>query len=158
MKVRPLSITDFECVLSWSKDEVFCTSNGWRKRSDEEIRQWWVQCVNNVSDNYIRKGIEYRGRFIGYADLANIKDNTAEFGIAIGESALWGKGLGFFAGKSIIEYASSKDIQVLYAETHETNNRSRNLLGNLGFIEISRNGSEKYLGTETQLIQYKLSL
>jgi [ribosomal protein S5]-alanine N-acetyltransferase len=39
-------------------------------------------------------GIDLEERLVGYADLACIKDNTAELGIAIGESTLWGKGIG----------------------------------------------------------------
>jgi len=39
-------------------------------------------------------GIEFNEKIIGYADLACMKDKTAELGIAIGESRSWGRGLG----------------------------------------------------------------
>ena len=35
-------------------------------------------------------------------------DNTAEIGIAIGESRLWGKGIGFMASLCLINYASNE--------------------------------------------------
>ena len=86
IKVRPLSIDDFKNVLNWSKDDTFCSANGWEiNRSEEELYRWWLHCVNHESEDFIRLGIELEERLIGYADLACIKDNTAELGIAIGE-------------------------------------------------------------------------
>jgi len=160
IKIRPLSIDDYEIVLNWSKDENFCLANGWEKnRNEEELYQWWVHCVNIVSEDFIRMGVEYKEKLIGYADLVFIKNNTAELGIAIGESKLWGKGIGFNSTYCMIEYASKKlGITVFTAETHETNIRSKKMLEKIGFKEIGRDGTEEYLGVESQLIQYKLIL
>lgn len=41
---------------------------------------------------------------------------------------------------------------------NETNIRAREMLERLRFREVSRIGSEKYLGTDSKLIQYQLSL
>ena len=58
-----------------------------------------------------------------------------------------------------MDYAFKKlGITVFNAEAHEMNIRSRKMLKKIGFIEISRIGIEEYLGTENQLIQYRLSL
>lgn len=158
LTIRPLSIDDFNIVLKWSKDDKFCSANGWENNRDEtELFRWWSFCVNNNADDFIRMGIEYDGKLIGYADLANIEGDSAEIGIAIGESSLWGKGIGYTSTKSIMKYASTKlDITVFTAETHETNIRARKMLQNLGFVETSRIGSEEYLGEESKLIQYRL--
>jgi [ribosomal protein S5]-alanine N-acetyltransferase len=92
-------------------------------------------------------GIEYEGALIGYADLACIKGNSAEIGIAIGESGLWGRRIGVRSVRRIIDYASKElGIIVFHAETHEVNTRSRNMLERVGFIEISRIGKEEYMG------------
>ncbi|MFC7686548.1 hypothetical protein ACFQU5_11425 [Ureibacillus sp. GCM10028918] len=73
----------------------FCEANGWENnRSKDELYSWWTRCVNNLSNKFIRLGIEYNGKLIGYGDLACIKENTTEIGIAIGESCLWGKEIG----------------------------------------------------------------
>ncbi len=160
VKIRPLSIDDYKTVLNWSKDDIFCLANGWEKnRSEDELYQWWFRCLNNVSEDFIRMGIEYNERLVGYADLAYIKDNTAELGIAIGESTLWGKGIGFNAAKCIMNFALNQfGISIYNAETHETNIRARKMLDRLGFQEISKIGSEEYLGSESQLIQYMRTL
>jgi [ribosomal protein S5]-alanine N-acetyltransferase len=159
IKIRPLTIEDYEAVLKWSRDDFFCSANGWEiNRSPEELYKWWLNCVNNAAEDIIRMGIELNEKLIGYADLACIKDNTAELGIAIGESGLWGKGIGFNSAIRLMEYASKKlGITTFNAETHEANARSRKMLEKIGFKEISRLGSEEYLGMNSQLIQYKLN-
>ena len=160
IKIRPLSIDDYKTVLKWSKDDTFCSANGWEKnRSEEELYGWWLHCISNESEDFIRMAIELEERLVGYADLACIKDNTAELGIAIGESTLWGKGIGSKSILCMMDYGFKKlGITIFNAESHEANIRSRKMLEKIGFIEISRIGNEEYLGTENQLIQYRLSL
>lgn len=160
IKIRPLIKGDFKYVLKWSKDNTFCLANDREKnRSEQELYKWWLHCVNNTARDFIRLGIELENKLIGYADLARIKENSAELGIAIGESALWGKGIGFNSSLSMMDYASTHlGISVFNAETHEANTRARKMLERIGFTEVSRIGSEKYLGTDCMLIQYHLSL
>lgn len=160
IKLRQLSADDYNNVLIWGKDNYFCSANGWEKnRSPNELFKWWLNYVNNTTEDFIRMGIEFNEKLIGYADLACIKDNSAELGIAIGESTLWGKGLGYHSAISMIEYASKNlGITVFDAETHRSNIRSRKMLEKIGFKEVSRIGSEEYLGMENQLIQYRLIL
>lgn len=157
--LRPLRVDDYESVLNWSKDELFCSANEWElNRNEEELYEWWLRCVNNKAADFIRMGIELNEKLIGYADLANIEGNIAEIGIAIGDSSQWGKGIGYRSTLSLMNYASSKlGITEFIAETHESNLRSRKMLQNLGFGETSRIGTEEYMGEKSQLIQYKLT-
>lgn len=160
IRIRKITVDDYFMVYQWSKDDMFCDANGWEKnRNPEELQRWWLQCVNSTADDFIRMGIEYNGTLIGYADLACIKDHTAELGIAIGERTLWGKGIGMNSARFMMDYAVKKlGITHFYAETHEANVRSRRMLENIGFKEISRLGREDYLGKEDRLIQYSIVL
>ncbi|MBD7969295.1 GNAT family N-acetyltransferase [Paenibacillus gallinarum] len=160
INLRPLTIDDYNIVLNWSKDDAFCSSNGWEKNRDpEELFRWWNNCIDVVTDDFIRMGIEMNKQLLGYVDLAYIKDNTAELGIAIGDSRLWGKGIGFNAALSMMGYGTKElGVTSFYAETHETNIRSKKMLGKLGFKEISRIGLEEYLGKNEQLIQYRYDI
>lgn len=73
---------DYETVLAWSRNELFCSSNGWQQNSyEKEVYRWWEACVNKSLDDFVRKGIEYNHELVGYTDLAYIKDHL---GIAIG--------------------------------------------------------------------------
>lgn len=158
IEIRPITMEDYHTVLKWSKDQEFCLANGWDLgRSAEEMYRWWQHCVHNNKSDFIRMGIEQDGQLIGYLDLACIQNNSAELGIAIGNSAQWGKGIGTIAVKSMIEYASRKwEVIVFTAETHEANIRAQKMLNKIGFQEISREGTELYLGEVNQLIQYRL--
>lgn len=160
IKIRPLTLADYEAALNWSMDDTFCLANGWElNRSPKELYKWWLKCVNNVAEDFIRMGIEFNDKIVGYADLACIKGNTAELGIAIGENGLWGKGIGFNSALCMMAFATKKlGITTFNAETHEANVRSRKMLEKIGFKEISRVGSEKYFGMNSQLIQYELNL
>lgn len=159
IKIRPITEEDYDYVLKWSKNDKFCLANDWEiNRNEQELYKWWLYCVNDLPEDVIRMGIELENKLIGYADLASIVGNTAELGIAIGESTLWGKGIGFKSSVRMMDYASSNfGITIFNAETHETNIRAKKMLDRMGFKEISRNGSEEYLGVETKLIQYVLS-
>lgn len=73
IKIRSISISDYEAVLKWSQNEIFCLANQWElNRDSNEVYSWWLKCVNNTSKNFIRMGIEFDGKLIGYTDLANI--------------------------------------------------------------------------------------
>lgn len=159
VQIRPIMTEDFAYVLKWSKDAIFCDANEWeRNRNESELYSWWLRCVNQTADDFLRMGIELDQQLIGYVDLAHIENHSAELGIAIGDSELWGLGIGYSASRRMMEYASTHlGITVFTAETHETNRRSRKMLEKLGFLEVSRMGSEYYLGADTALIQYRLS-
>ena len=157
---RKLKLEDFIAVVDWSRDEHFCEANGWQKNRDHlELFKWWERCVANQQKEMIRLGIEYKNRLIGYADLAEIKNNSAEIGIAIGNSTLWNVGIGTQMIKKLMNYANEQfGITTFYGETHDTNHRSRKMLKKVGFTEESRIGTELYIGKEVKLVQYKLFL
>jgi [ribosomal protein S5]-alanine N-acetyltransferase len=157
MKLRPLKMDDYGNVLRWSRDDIFCLANGWEtNRKEAELYKWWHSVVTTSKDDFLRLGIEYKEQLIGYADLAHIKNCTAEIGIAIGDSILWGKGIGVQSVRCLMDYAVKElGITTFTAETNETNIRSRKMLEKVGFTEVSRIGKEVYVGEEGQLIQYK---
>ncbi|GAA0384780.1 hypothetical protein [Paenibacillus motobuensis] len=75
INLRSITLDDYEAVLGWSRNELFCSANGWEQnRGEEELYKWWAACVHMSADDFIRKGIEYDQRLIGYTDLAFIKD------------------------------------------------------------------------------------
>jgi [ribosomal protein S5]-alanine N-acetyltransferase len=159
LTLRPIVLEDFQNVLIWSQDEIFCEANGWESnRTTDELYNWWKKCVENRRTDFIRIGIELNDTLIGYGDLACMNGTEAEVGIAIGESSLWGHGIGQAATIKLTQYGKSIGITTFLAETHETNIRARKMLERIGFEEISRHGNEVYKGIETTLLQYKLKI
>ena len=88
----------------------------------------------------------------------SIEDGVAEIGIAIGDSRIWGKGVGAAAGRLMLEWAfGSLCFQKVWADVHEPNARSLALMRKLGFTEVSRNGLEEYQGQVVPMVQFGLS-
>lgn len=156
IRLRELRMDDYEIVLRWSRDDLFCEANGWEQNRDpEELKSWWSYCVEMDKPSFIRMGIEWEGVFVGYADLAEIHDDQAELGIAIAERACWGQGIGQHAALAMMEYgAAALGIQIFTAETHESNIRCQKMLEKIGFEEKGREGREWYCGKNDRLIQY----
>nr|WP_302728126.1 GNAT family N-acetyltransferase [Saccharibacillus sp. CPCC 101409] len=155
--LRALTMDDYETVLRWSRDEAFCEANEWgTNRDPEELRRWWESVVRSGKADFVRLGIERGGRLIGYADLAGIGGGSAELGIAIGDSGVWGRGAGRQAALLMLDYGRSEcQLDFFTAETHESNLRSRRMLESIGFEEVGRSGSEEYMGKTERLIQYR---
>ncbi|MGG1876416.1 GNAT family N-acetyltransferase [Paenibacillus cisolokensis] len=155
--LRPLSMKDYPVVLHWSRDTVFCEANGWPvHRTEEELHSWWFRCVHHAPEDFIRMGIEIAGTLIGYVDVACIRDNCAEIGIAIGDRSHWGQGIGYAATRNMMEYgAETLGITVFYAEIDETNIRSRRMFEKIGFREIGSGACEHDVGEAPKLIRYQ---
>lgn len=160
LKLRALQQADFPNVVEWSKDAEFCAASGWEiEREEEELAAWWEHCIHINNATFIRVGIEYQNKLIGYTDLAEIHNGQAEIGIAIGDRSLWGRGLGAAVVQQLIQYGVEQlNITTFLGETHATNRRAQKMLEKLGFKEISRIGSELYCGEETALIQYQYNI
>ncbi|MEC1177679.1 GNAT family N-acetyltransferase [Metasolibacillus meyeri] len=157
LKLRPLQQADFPYVLAWSKDTEFCAASSWEiEREEGELVAWWERCIHLNNPTFVRLGIEYQEKLIGYADLAEIHHHQAEIGITIGERKLWGRGLGTKVVQQLMQYGVEKlHITLFLGETHATNIGSQKMLEKLGFKEISRNGSELYCNEKVALIQYE---
>lgn len=146
LKLRPLEMRDFSEVLLWSKDPLFCEANGWDIHQDEtRLYQWWTTCVNQDNPHFQRIGIEWEQRLIGYVDLADILDGTAEVGIAIGDSSLWQRGLGAAALEKALHYGHhTHDIKIFTAETSTSNNRAVKMLMRAGFQTMNETETSIY--------------
>lgn len=157
IRLRAIALDDYDRVLAWSRDKLFCASNEWESdRDEQELYRWWEACVTKPIAGFVRKGIEYQGQLVGYADLADIRDRTAELGIAIGASEYWGIGIGFEASRQMMDYGINQfGIRLYRAEANEHNLASRKMLEKLGYREIGKAGHEQYRGRIGRLIQYE---
>lgn len=135
--LRPLQFEDLKTVMAWAKDTEFCLANDWSlELSEERIRTHWTGIITETSDKLIRKGIAVNGQLIGYADLADIntQEARASLGYAIGNSSLWGQGLGFLGAKLMLELAfENLKLERVTAEVNAANTRSLRVLEKLGF-------------------------
>lgn len=144
--------------MRWGADEEFCLAIDWPVGLPApHIRQHWQGLLMLTPPELLRHGITVDGVLVGYTDLAGFTDSSAEFGIAIGDRALWGHGLGLRAGRLTLTHAFTElALQTVTAEAHAPNARSRALLLRLGFTETGPSGLEEYRGELVSVVRFML--
>ena len=162
VKLRALQLEDIDRVLVWGKDETFCIANGWTSNLAEEIlRQHWTTIITSSRANFIRYGIVHQGLLVGYADLADIDYDKAraELGYAIGDSSLWGKGLGFHGAALMLKVAFEKlKLKCVTSSIDATNTRSRRVIEKLKFTLEGVHEGETEFGMRGDVCLYQLLL
>lgn len=158
--LRPLTLDDLDSIVQWSRDDAFCRANGWNvERVPAEVRSHWTRLIEEPPENFVRLGVEVEGNLVGYADLADIRQGQAELGIAIGDSARWGTGLGTAAAVAMLRYGFEQvGLHEIRGTTHETNVRSIALLQKIGFRRVGTlSEREEYLGELGDVIEFAIS-
>lgn len=159
LRLRPLNLDDLPATLRWAADPEFCAATGWRSGlTSRQLHAWLAPIIERPEPDFLRLGAELDGRLIGYVDLAFITDTQAELGIAIGERALWGRGLGERAARLMLGHAfETLHLRRVTAEVHASNTRSLGLMHKLGFRETGLAPElEKYRGEWVPLVRFEL--
>ncbi|GAA5532917.1 GNAT family protein [Deinococcus aluminii] len=157
--LRPLRPGDEEAAVHWAADPEFCLAAGWTVGlAPRKVREHWRRLMAGAGPDFLRLGVEQGGRLVGYVDLANLTPTSGEFGIAIGERALWGRGVGAEAGRLLLAHAfGTLGLHTVTAEVHAPNLRSHALMRRLGFREVGQGGPDRYRGEMVGTVWYALS-
>lgn len=149
---------DEETAVAWGADVAFCLANGWALQMPaERIRSHQRRLIDSPPEGLLRLGIEMDGRLIGFVDLADLNEQSGELGIAIGESGLWGGGIGAQAGRLMLAHAFEvRELEFVWAEVHLPNRRSQALMRKLGMTETGREGTDEYQGEVVPMVQYRI--
>ncbi|WP_019587060.1 GNAT family N-acetyltransferase [Deinococcus apachensis] len=156
--LRPLRRGDEEAAVRWAADPEFCLAAGWTVGlAPRKVREHWQRVAASLGPNFLRLGVEWEGRLVGYVDLAGLTRTCGEFGIEIGERTLWGRGIGTAAGGLLLAHAFGPlGLGTLTAEVHAPNLRSHALMRRLGFREVGRGEPEVYRGRVVEVVRYGL--
>ena len=87
------------------------------------------------------------GQVVGIIGLKRIdlEKNQAEFGIALMDDAVKGKGIGTYAIKLLLEYAKYElKLQAVLADSVHRNARSQHVLEKVGFVYTHENDEFKF--------------
>lgn len=157
MQLRAFTMDDLDAVAKWFEDETFREENHWMEQVDfKEIKQWLETFVEQKQPDFERFGIEQDEQLIGYADMKITRQQKAQLGVAIGDSSLWGHGLGGEAILLLEEHAQTHHhINTFTAQIPETHQRARRMVERLGYREMKEVGYEDYLGEETRMMEYE---
>ncbi|MXV20392.1 GNAT family N-acetyltransferase [Deinococcus xianganensis] len=157
--LRPLRAGDEEVAVRWAADPMFCRAADWTPGlASRVVRRHWKALIAGGDPAFLRLGAELDGRLVGFVDLAGLSGTSAEFGIAIGERALWGQGAARQAGEALIAHAAELGLSQLTALVHAPNTRSHALMRRLGFVEAGHADPETYMGEVVPVIRYEREL
>ena len=123
--IRKLTLNDANVSWKWRNDpEVWrLTGREWNNIVTEEIEKEWIRKVlKDKSSIRFAICVGKNEEYIGNVQLTDLKEETAIFHIFIGDKAYWGKGIGFYATKLIIEYAKDKlKLKKIYLTVKKNN-------------------------------------
>lgn len=98
----------------------------------------WVERHRVAEDEAFFVIVGASGRVVGHVALYRIdrRVGSAEFGILIGDKAVWGTGLGEAAVRWMVEYGfAALSLQRIYLEVIDRNPRARRLYQRIGFLD-----------------------
>ncbi|MEF2278583.1 GNAT family protein [Deinococcus sp. YIM 134068] len=157
--LRPLRPGDEGAAARWAADPEFCRAAGWTVGlAPRLVSRHWERLIAGTGPDFMRLGVEAGGRLVGYVDLANLTRTSGEFGIGIGERALWGQGVGRKAGRLLLAHAfGTLRLEVVTAEVHAPNLPSHVLMRRLGLRENGRGEPDMYRGERVEVVRYVLT-
>ena len=132
--LKKIEDKDLELLMSWrSNPEVY----KWFYIQKEPLKwkehySWWLSRKNRIDWIILYDG-EFRIRKIGSINVSDMRSDTPEVGLLIGESSFWGKGVGKKAVKLALNYLREKRYKKACANVLDTNIASKKLFESLGF-------------------------
>lgn len=135
--LRDLMMNDLELVMAWrSHPDIYsCFHTQQEPLRWEEHYQWWTTRVNwkrwiiQVNDSSWT-------RDVGWLGISGLDSWYPDVGILIGETTLWGRGVGKKALLMAIAWLRKEGYQRARASILENNERSQRLFQSVGFKRI----------------------
>ncbi len=134
--LRDLSIEDLELLVRWRNEPEVGRYLANRLKTIEEAKTWFEKLRGNPK--VWLKAIICDDTVIGYATVESIdeKNRKCELALVIGENDYWGRGIGNFVLKEMLEYAfKTLRMHRVWAAVAEGNERSERLVKSAGFIK-----------------------
>jgi len=133
--LRSMVKSDAALTAKWGSDPEVNKFTTRKKCSKKEIETWIVEKL--AKDRGYKKFVITKkdGEMIGNVGLwVERKDNYAEFDIIIGNKNEWGKGYGYDAAKTILDYGFGKlGLHHVYLSVYDYNKRAIKLYEKIGF-------------------------
>ena len=142
--LRPVQEGDLPRIGEWKRDPELASLILAQPSdpSDEALQAWLTG--NNQDRNQVLLGIALNdspAELIGLVRLMfiNWTNRSAEFGIYIGDKAMWGRQLGREAAELALEHAFGQmNLHRVYLKVGEGNTAARKLYRSLGFREEAK--------------------
>lgn len=135
LRLRPIQDSDTDNIVLWRNKEEVRSQFIFRDTLTPEMHRNWLRdkVYTGLVIQYI---IEWDGRSIGSVYLRDIdlKNESGEFGIFIGETGERGKGIGSLTAKAFTEYCFELGFHRIFLRVLDTNAIAKGSYVKAGFI------------------------
>ena len=141
--LRPIELDDAETIHRWYEDTRVQTLMGDPPRSLAARRRRYESALSGDGDEFFAFVICRLDddRPVGRTDVFHIdrQNGSAAFGIAIGDPADWGHGLGSDAVNAIVDFVFGQlRLERLWLDTDDHNKRAQAVYAKAGFVVEGR--------------------
>lgn len=140
VSLREVEEADLELLMAWRSNPLiyqhFTLQTG--PLTWEEHLGWWLNRKHRKDWIVLLQG-EEGVRRVGSVNASRLDEPMPEVGLYIGESTLWGKGVGRSALRQVLSKLAKDGYSRCWAGIQAANTRSQNLFESVGF---RRRGSE----------------
>ena len=134
MNLRKLQIEDAPYMLEWMHDDtvVHDLRADFANKTEEDCIRFIAKAQNETENIHLAVADE-TDEYMGTVSLKHIRQNTAEFAVALRSCAM-GKGCAFFAMREIMEYGyRTRGIDTVYWCVDPRNHRAIHFYEKHGF-------------------------
>ena len=150
IRFRTWAHSDLPILMAWRSNPLiysgFYSQNhplewkGHLKYHTTRNSDWRTFIIEVTEDDFTRP--------VGVLNIGQLDNWKPELGILIGETTLWGRGIGMVALRYAIDWVKSRQnsYQVIGATILDNNKRSIRLFTSMGFVRIckAREGESEY--------------
>ena len=146
MKVAIIPLKEEHALVSykWRNNPEIWLLTGGRpdSRVTVEMELDWIRKAI-VNPEQKRYAIMVDDRYVGNVQLTDLKDESAQFHIFIGDTSYWGKGVATKATELMLDLAFSEfKLKSVYLLVNKKNAAARRVYEKCGFVEVPFNGDE----------------
>lgn len=138
--IRPLQTEDALISYKWRNNMKIWEFTGSRPNMEitSKIEKDWIKNVlNRKNEKRFSICVKDTNQYIGNVQLTSIKNKKAEFHVFIGETSMWGKGIGYQATKLILEYGFNEiGLNNIFLSVREDNKKAVKLYEKIGFVKV----------------------
>ena len=133
--LREYTSADLALIMSWRNSPLIYQGFFSQKEplSWEEHLSFWRSRNKDAKQFMVVMVEDYVMRDVGVVRFAQLDYWSPEIGYMVGETALWGKGIGKQAVSLGLDWLKEKGYEYVHTTVPDSNERSRKLLYSLGF-------------------------
>lgn len=138
--LRELNLKDAQTSCKWRNNPEIWKFTKFRPLTEvtlETETKWLKKVLSNKNEYRFAICLKENDRYVGNIQLINVNEKDAELHVFIGETTLWGKGIGKSAVIKALDFAFDElCLNKVKLEVHNENTNAKKIYDSLGFKQV----------------------